>query len=310
MKSILSAVSFIFILIHANESVGASKAVVCDVFGMLYDIDVATGFATNPRPTGLDYLTGLTFGADGRLFGLTTFATNPANSLVSIDPTTGMTQLVGATGLDSIFEGDLAFDRATGLLYGLVDAPNAPAPPRSLFTINPLNGVATIVGDVGGGDPSAIAFSESGTLHIIDADTDRLLIMDKTNAALITSVSLSITVGPGVGMDFDPATGVLYVVEGGSHPVVNLYTLNPTTGVMAIVGPTGLSHGLSGLTFKIPEPSTKLLFVYSAILLFSSRLRSPHCEIVTRRASSLRVQVRLLRGPSYIGRFIIDDIRR
>jgi hypothetical protein len=265
MKSILLASSCTFAILGAAASL-AQAALLANTFdGVLYDINVDTGAATNPRSTGISNLAGITFGPNGVLYGLTTF---DSNSLFSIDPATGASAIIGTTGLSKIFEGDLDFDPTTGILYGVEYAPNAPAPPRDLFTINPTTGAATIVGDAGtaNSDLSAMAFSANGTLFTLDTETDRLLNVNKSTAAINSSVNLSAPLGPAAGMDFDPATGILYVVEGGTYPTVNLYTLNPTTGVVTVVGPTGLTHGLAGLTFYVPEPSSLLLAVLGVLL--------------------------------------------
>jgi hypothetical protein len=57
-------------------------------------------------------------------------------------------------------------------------------------------------------------------------------------------------------MTFDPDTGTLYVGEGSATATRphNLYTLDPSTGALALVGPLGAQAGVSGLVF-VPEPS-------------------------------------------------------
>jgi DNA-binding beta-propeller fold protein YncE len=79
-------------------------------------------------------------------------------------------------------------------------------------------------------------------------------------AAISSAVTVSVNLGFTAGMDFHPATGALYVADGGLGDGTNkLYTLDPTTGALTLVGPTGVPAGLAGLTFAIPEPTTSLL---------------------------------------------------
>jgi DNA-binding beta-propeller fold protein YncE len=59
------------------------------------------------------------------------------------------------------------------------------------------------------------------------------------------------------GIDFDPASGTLYVADGGAGGANALFTLDPATGVLSEVGPLGLANGLSGLA--VPEPGAAAL---------------------------------------------------
>jgi hypothetical protein len=73
-------------------------------------------------------------------------------------------------------------------------------------------------------------------------------------------------------MDFDPVSGVLYVVDGvGTN---SLYTLDPSTGTLTLVGPTNVLDGLAGLAFvPVPEPSTLALAALGAVALLIVRRR-------------------------------------
>jgi hypothetical protein len=250
-----------------------------DFNGVLYDVDATTGAAGNPRSTGVTTLVGISFGPDGVLYGLATFGSNFPNSLVSIDPATGAATVIGDTGLDNIYEGDLDFDPTTGVLYGIQDAANAPSPPRLLFTIDPSTGDATAVGDVGGrGDLSAMAFDSSGTLFVLNTSDDELLTVNKSTAAIVSSVNLSLAIGALAGMDFHPATGTLYVVDGPPGGTNSLYTLNPATGALTFIGSTGLAQGLAGLAFLIPEPGSLSLAAIGAMAVFFRRRRCGSCN--------------------------------
>lgn len=246
--------------------------------GFLYDISVATGAATNPRPTGtgVDSLVGIDFAPDGTLYGLTTFVGMPPNALVTIDPMLGTATTVGLTGLFNIAEGDLAFDPTTGTLLGLQNVPAN----RQLLTLDVATGAATVVGDLGGLtdlEPSAMAFGADGTLYVLETGAatsgpSTLLTVDKSTAAVTSSVTLSVDFGFTAGMDFHPVTGELYIADGGSREGADsLYLINPSTGATTLIGPTGLPDGLAGLAFVIPEPSCLGLALLGSVIGFANR---------------------------------------
>jgi WD40 repeat protein len=274
MKTNYSMAYAIMVFIAAAGSVRAATLIGSDNSGVLYDINVNTGLATNPRPTGLPDLVGITFGPNGKLYGLTAFAVSPANTLFSINPTTGAATQIGATGLVNIFEGDLDFDPTTGLLYGVQNVPTSDS--RQLFRIDPATGHATVVGSLGtSGDFSAMAFSPSGVLYVLSTSAERLLQVDKSTGATITDVTVPTLLGSTAGMDFNPADGKLYVADGGTSTAGTnkLYTMNTTTGVLTTVGATGVVNGIEGLAFTVPEPSSFALAALAAIAALRHRRR-------------------------------------
>jgi DNA-binding beta-propeller fold protein YncE len=235
--------------------------------GTLYNIDANTGLASNPRATGLNSLVGIAFSPGGTLYGLTTFAGTPtANALFTIDPMTGTSNLVGTTGLAHVFEGDLGFDPTSGILYGLQDVPSAGV--RDLFTINTNTGLAAVIGNVNApaSDLSALAFDSSGNLFVIDTANSLLMHLNKSNAGILTTVSLNTSLGETAGSAFDPLTGTLFVADGGTGGTKKLYTLDTGTGILTQVGGTSTPDGMAGLSFQpnatsVPEPSTMVVMV-------------------------------------------------
>ncbi len=228
---------------------------------VIHQIDPQTALASEPKPTGLDHIVGIAFGAGGTLYGLTN-ATAPAqaNSLVRLNPSTGSSQLVGSTGLGDVAEGDLAFDRTTGSLYGLYSLAGGG---RRLFTLNTATGAATLLPVSLSGDPSAMAFDAAGSLYVLDTALARLLSVDKTTGATSASIPLSSPLGSVAGMAIDPLTGMIYVADGDDGGTDHLYSLNSQTGVLIDIGPTGLVNGLAGLTF-LPEPASIALMAVAA----------------------------------------------
>jgi subtilisin-like proprotein convertase family protein len=214
----------------------------------IYDVDPTTGAVSNPRPTDLEDTVGIAFAADHTLYTLTaSTASSYPNSLFKLDRVTGAATLVGPTGLGQIAEADLDFDPTTGILYGVQNI--LPVGQRQLFTIDASTGRATVVGSIGTADYSAMAFDVRGNLYVLNTTSNVLLRVNKSTAATISSTPLSRNLGFVAGMDFDPATGTLYVVDGGSGGTDALYTLDPDTGVLTPMGGTRLASGLGGLAF-------------------------------------------------------------
>ncbi len=261
------------LLLMASRPVSAGLIGNDDTTGTLYDVNPTTGVASDPRATGISKLVGIAYSPGGFLYGMTSFLGGPTpNALYKIDPTTGASMLVGATGLKGIFEGDLGFDPTTGVLYGVQ---NVTTGGLGLFTLNTSTGLATSIGNVErSGDLSDLAFDKAGNLFLLDDDSNTLLEVNKSNGSIISSVPLSLTLGPVGAMAFDPSSGKLYVVDGTDGPYTgtnSLYTLNTTTGVLSLIGDTGLSAGLAGLTFtpaSVPEPTSWCLLGIGMLGIF------------------------------------------
>ena len=257
--------------------------------GLLYDVDATTGAATNPRsevvysgecpaPPGcvVEHSSGIEILADGSFLLAPVEAANELKSHLVHTGGIG-TGLVLESDVPlghQIGEGDLALDPVTGDLYafGLTDL----TIPFLLLRIEPgANGWAdpttTVVGPLSTGDVSAMAFDAAGTLYAIDTDADRLVTIDPTNAQTLGSVALSASLGALAGMDFDPATGTLWVADGGGGGRDALFTLDPATGVLDEIGPLGLANGLSGLA--VPEPGAIAAGAFALAALAHRRIR-------------------------------------
>ena len=232
------------------ESASSLTLVASDGNGTLYDIDVETGEASNPRSSErIIGLIGISRGPGGFLFGLSTFGGPFPNSLFRIDPVSGTSSLVGATGLTRVFEGDLDFDPVSGTLYSISDAPNAPL--SDLVSIDVDTAIATRIGQLPvPGDFSAMAFAPDGTLYVLDTSNDDLLVVDPSTASIQQRVSLSRLLWTTAGMDFHPDTGELYVVDGSDK----VFVLEPATGQLDLIGRAGTPYGLWGLEF-VSDPS-------------------------------------------------------
>ena len=157
--------------------------------GMIYDVDPATGAATNPRDTGIDSLYGLAFSADGTLYGRTLGSGSQALSLFAIEVATGASTLVGSIGEIGY---DFDFDPTTDVLYGLGIAYGGIG--TYLYTIDTENATPTVVGYAEVNTP-CLAFNNSGTLYALDSDGitgDALLTLDKYTGQTLSTVLVSV----------------------------------------------------------------------------------------------------------------------
>lgn len=227
----------------------------------LFDVDMQTGRVTNPRGS-IGGLAGIAMSPGGDLYGI-----SDDEAFYTLDPFTGSATRVGGVPLP-FGEGDIDFDPTTGLLYGVGFTSARPV----LVLIDLLTGTPTVVGTVAEfHDPSAMAFDSGGSLYVIDVTTDTLLLLDKTNANVLSILPLSTPLGANAGMDFDPDTGILFVADGGTDSTDTLYTLATDTGQLTVIGATQ-SRGVAGLDF-IPDPGTFVLLGLGALLVGKRRGR-------------------------------------
>jgi DNA-binding beta-propeller fold protein YncE len=234
--------------------------------GMLYDVDAATGAATNARQIRAypcDFFCGDVSVAVTHVAGVEAYAATLL-LVTTITNASYPSTLMGAPLADplvaydavdpvgaQIGEGDLAIDPASHDLFavGLTGG----IAPFQLLRIHALTGAST-VGPIGFSDVSGLAFDAAGTLYALDTGSDALLVLDPDDATTLSTTPLSEPLGAVAGMDWDPDTDTLYVADGGSGGRNALFTLDPDTGVLTEIGPLGIASGLSGLVV-VPEPS-------------------------------------------------------
>ena len=254
------------------QSASAARALVADFrTSDIWDIDLATGAVSNPRSTGITFLSGIEFDSSGNLYGLS--GDLGSGAIYSIDSATGHAVLIGDLGLNEVIEGGLAWDAASSTMYGVQDTPGIM---RLLFTIDLITGLAQVVGNVTNVDDlSAISFDRDGNLYVLQTSDNVLLTIDKTNGNILSTRPLSRNIEAAAGMDYDPVNGTMYVVDGPpSTGSDNLYTLNLSTGDLTLIGSTLTSGRLSGIAI-VPEPSLICqLVVGVAVLLVRGRVRT------------------------------------
>jgi hypothetical protein len=217
----------------------------------LWDINTTTGAASNPRtvsgapnrpPLCID------FSPSGVLYGVSLGGVGvPASGMVfTINPSTGATTFVANLTQYINVEGDIAFDPTTGILYA-VDGIGP------LFKINTSTGVCTSIGSLpldlpGGADYSGLAFDSSGQLYVWSQFGQVLRKVNKSNAAVQSTLPLSPSPGGGVGdLAFDPGTGKCFFA--GNPTGAILSTVNTNTGVVTTIGPTTGMSGAYSIAF-------------------------------------------------------------
>ncbi len=184
------------------------------------------------------------------LYGVTGGGTS---NLISIDLITGAESLIGNYSLT-------ANDRINGLeyarnaLYGTYISGEGSNQPSSLVIINTTTAELTMVGPTGFGAITGLAFDKfTGTLYGITADNGPpdfqpeliSLNLETGEATLIGSLGFSFDY-ISRGLTFGPG-GVLYTALTGVNDSY-LASVDPTTGVGTIIGPTS-SEWISGLAY-------------------------------------------------------------
>ena len=221
--------------------------------------------------------------ATGELYGI---GLN-SNQLLTINPTSGMTTLVGAPQAVS---GAIDFNPTVDRIRLIGRSSN------TNYRINPDTGVAIVdgtlaysAGDVNAGnapDVRAVGYTNSvagatqTTLYDIDVSADVLATQTPANAGTLQTVgSLGVNLANGpfgsgfAGFDISGATGVAYLVNGVPiGGVRDLYTVDLGTGAATL---QGTINGFTGqgtiadiaVVTAVPEPASLALLGLSGLLL-------------------------------------------
>lgn len=217
--------------------------------GNLYVIDVADGSATTIGPIGYP-ITGLAFGPDGVLYGVTS-ANAPVSTLVAIDVTTGV-----GTAVAPLVDGGMAQQGCTDIsvvgtrLLGW-GQPNKTLNQRVL-EIDPLTGIVTDLGGgtVGGGG-NAFEADRAGVLRLVRTLTPTRTVFDVDPVTGVATLDQALTPNADVINSMAFLDGVLYCVDSNniSSPPNDLATIDPVTGVVTKIG--ALPNGVDGIAGTI-----------------------------------------------------------
>jgi len=253
----------------------------------LYTIDSTTGAATPVGATGFNRVGAIDFNPlNGMLYGIGVDPVSRNFDLITINTATGLATAVGPLGVGGLgFLGfaDMSF-RSDGTLYA-IDGDT------TIYTINTSTGAARSIGGISSMPfGNALAFSLSDTLYKVD--NEAAYIVDQTNGS---GTFVSFMNYPNVGdrangMDFDPATGVLFasvrnspfgpgVVDSApAAPFNYLATIDLATGNVTTVGQT--VNNLDGLAVQpagqgVPDSMSTFWLAIPAgvMLLFTHQKR-------------------------------------
>jgi hypothetical protein len=235
---------------------------------ILYDINLATGAATNPRNINVNNTVGLAIDpATGTLYGLTDqfgrinniSGQGGKNLVFSVNPVSGAATAIGRvdpTGIFQVFEGDLAFSPVDGSFWGVTTLINT----ARLFTIDKFSGAATLGAVVQPAasidlDISAMTFDAAGQLYLLDTrypvnpGPALVLRVDKDTGEILRTWNTGVVMGTVAGMTF--ANGQLFITDGDTGGTNRLYRFDLSTAQLTDIGPTnaagGIYQGLAGL---------------------------------------------------------------
>ncbi|MEE8606627.1 MAG: hypothetical protein V3S55_03405, partial [Nitrospiraceae bacterium] len=233
---------------------------------LFYTIDSATGAPTLVGPMGFERVSAMAFDAAGTLFANgERMDGSDVNVLLTVDPCTGLGTEVGPTNIEALLGRpfgevtlrDISFRNSDGVLFGNIS--DVGTATISILTLDPETGAASAVGATGTivNPAGAMAFSPGDVLFITatGGTGDQLFTLDQTTATAMLVVPLVFSPPADNNprhnaMDFEPGTGVLFgsLNDGfGGLPENHLSTIDTTTGVVTVLGPT--QDGLDALAF-------------------------------------------------------------
>jgi hypothetical protein len=156
-----------------------------------------------------------------------------AGQLFTVNSATAAATLVGPIleGVNPVAITGLAFNPTTGVLYA-VSAGNGATDPRSLFTIDPATGAATLIGASGGLQASDLSFNAAGVLF---AWRQNLNLLATVNLATGVPTSLGAsgiagTTGGGLALNGAGTAFLSATTASGTLDTVNTATGTGTTG--------------------------------------------------------------------------------
>ena len=229
--------------------------------GMIYDVDPATGAATNPRDTGIDSLTGIAFASAEALYAI-----DSGNTLHIVDVGIGNSVEVANLNISS-HAVDVAVHDTSGSLFALAWPVGCTG--VDLYSIDPETGAASLQaylsGAPGGGGKPTLDFDGLGQLFVVDIFAQELQTLDVETGAVLHGVGLSESVGPRCSIVFGNS-GQLFLFDPDASNSGLLYSVDVLSGALIGIGPTGIEGNLTSVAF-VPEPGSLLLLVVGTMVL-------------------------------------------
>lgn len=150
----------------------------------------------------------------------------------------------------------LRWDASTATAYAVTVGPirRNPLSPwySNLYTVDLSSGVSTLVGPIKNvADPTQdilmidVAISADGLIYGLDLVSSSLMAIDKTSGAASVIGSIGFDANSAQSMDFDDATGTLYLAGCVNNPTIsacdqsNMYTVDTGTGLATLISPIG-----------------------------------------------------------------------
>lgn len=233
--------------------------------------DTATpGTRTIIAPTDGAPIYGLTFD----LAGTTLYGVNDeTRTLETIDTGTGARMVVA--DLSGITAGHTLSGLSINPLTGGMFLSSTNVSESNLYTLDPVTGVATLVGVTGISGIIDIAFDPLGMLFATDVVRDALFSLDPLTGASTFIGALGINLNFAQGMDFDFSTGILYAAlysGGGSGQWATIDTITgAATSLFAIN--KEMEIAIARGPVPVPEPGTLALLGLGLAGLGLSRRR-------------------------------------
>jgi hypothetical protein len=271
-----SLIPLAFCLFAASACLADSAYVIAGN-GHFGTLDLATGGFQEIGPTLPEGATGLAPGPNGSFLTLAV-----SGNLLSINPATGVTTLVGPTGLgDCSFPGSPCGPNSADNIVRFGNTFYATDLANNLYTVDPSTAAATLLGPTGIPPLPFVLLSTNpdGSVNVVDQTlfTSGGKLYATFDAATIDFSTFTITpVIPNSLYQIDPSTGMatliaptalnltaavdvsgkVYAFNGASNEVV---ALNLTNGNTTFVSSFDSSIGPISGASPVPEPSTYAL---------------------------------------------------
>jgi hypothetical protein len=197
--------------------------------------------------TGQQFISGGTW-ANGIWYGVAYNTVAPYN-LLKLDIVTGARTVVADMGINM---NAIAYNIADGKMYGCGYSGTT----TSLYTINMVTGVPTLVGDAAGVLLINLAIDKYGAAYSLDLSTSSLGTVNLATGAFTPIGNVGFIASYAQDMEFDRETGELYMAAYGSTGQLRL--VNKTTGGTLVIGQfqggaeiTGFAIPFTSVTFNV-----------------------------------------------------------
>jgi uncharacterized protein DUF6923 len=225
---------------------------------------------------------GLTIGADGKLFGISTLAHQLVNIEINTETNKVVTTPINTLNKEVTLSTDIAWDPldpAKGL-YGVADFD----PNTELFSIDAASAQTTKIANLGTGGIVGLAFDPSGKLWGIDGrfDTQEQLVrIDKQSGAVTPVGNRGLEAYPNIGGLAIGPTGSFWALNSIGNSV-ELLSIDKELGTAISVGIIANLRGdlgVFGLVAAIPEPTTLMTVLITIAWWYAvARCRTLKCN--------------------------------